>query len=109
MDKDIKFQKIAFEYNEENGTFHENVGDHKENTHGYKTVCHTTYAELDCFNIVRHVVFPYSLGRNGNVFPKGKPTFEDVQSLWQAWHNSALKHEVNRDEYERRGKCNDSL
>lgn len=108
MYNDKKFQRIAFEYNEEEGNFHENVGDYKENTHGYKTVCHTTLAELDCFNIVRHVVFPYSFGAEGAVYLKGKPTFEEVQKLWQAWHNSVLKHEVNRDEYERR-KCNDTI
>lgn len=40
---DYRKNIVIFEYNEDERLFHENIGDHEENTNGYKTVCETHY------------------------------------------------------------------
>lgn len=67
-------EMYLFEYNEKDGNFHQNFGDHAENTNGYKTICET------------RVAFWYPFGkmlkRRYNFNSVNRPSFEDVQKEW---------------------------
>lgn len=78
--EEIANQQVAYEYNEASGLFHENIGETKEDTNGYKTVCHTTYAEIDKFRPVKNVFVDILTLRGITA-----PTFEEVSKLWTAW------------------------
>lgn len=67
---DHRKNTVIFEYNENERLFHENIGDHKENTNGYKTVCETHYHIWDPFrkmidrNYTLDCHVPFSLIKN---------------------------------------------
>lgn len=66
-------QIIAFEYNEEEGIFHENIGCTEENTNGYRTVCKTYYHVWDPFN---------RMIKRNRTFDK-PVSFDEIKSEWE--------------------------
>lgn len=80
-----KNQKVIYEYNETEGIFHENIGDYQENTNGYRTICHTTYEELDKFKVVLNATTRQMFSDGTWEWSHGKPSLEEVRKLWDAF------------------------
>lgn len=75
--EDISKQVVTFEYNEQQGIFHANIGRNVENTHGYQTVCKTAYGEWDKFK----EAFMKDLAKGI------KPSFSEVVRRWNMWRS----------------------
>lgn len=69
-----QLEMYSFEYNENEGTFHQNFGDHTKNSKGYKTVCETRES----------IWYPFSnmLKRRYDFYSEKRPSFQDIQKEW---------------------------
>lgn len=74
MNKD-KIKMYVFEYNENNGNFHRNVGNVEENTNGYQSICET----------YEYIWRPFSnwLYKRYDFYSSRHPSFEVVKKEWE--------------------------
>lgn len=70
-------EKYIFEYNENCGYFHQNFGDHKPETMGYKTVCECETYIWDPFNHWIHRRYEFHTEQN--------PSFETILKEWEEY------------------------
>ena len=91
METDLKV--YAFEYNEEDGNFHQNFGDHEENTNGYKTLYHVSEIIWDPFSVW--------IKKRYNFIEDACPSFETVQEEWKKYFNlyGNIIRLYDKDEY----------
>lgn len=84
----IELREYAFEYSEEQGEFHQNFGDVKEFTNGYKTVCHT----------LRYKWWPFSKMIRERYCPlyETKPSYKTFLEEWERYNT--LVYDVKQSE-----------
>lgn len=80
-------QIVAFEYNEKENMFHENVGCKEEFTNGYQTICKTTYSVWDPFRAkIREIQ------NRGHKF-----TYKELLIAWETYFNEYSEKDTQED------------
>lgn len=69
-----QLKTYSFEYNEQQGNFHQNFGDAPENTNGYRTICNTTTSFWRPFSKMLH--------RRYNFNSANRPSFDKILKEW---------------------------
>lgn len=72
--KDFK-RVVVFEYNDSEDNFNANYGTSEENTHGYRTICETTYGIWNPF--YRMLIRRYDFETDN------RPSFDSIQKEWE--------------------------
>lgn len=70
-------EEYLFEYNEQDGTFHRNVGTSIPETQGYQSVCMAYDHIFQPFSHFVHSIYDFNA--------KEYPTFKKVCELWEAY------------------------